>query len=157
MPQLSPEFPPTPSAYKTARLNETSPVPSAGAVQSAVHERAPSLLCVSSPLTVFTRLPRFDHVPADASRLNPPWPAAVPLPVHEIEYVVPGVYWDGKPVIEGWIPPPPPLWQPHPFVEPVLPEELASIEGIIINNMATMSTLAILVRRDIFLPNRFTY
>ena len=39
VPQLSLLLFPFPLAYRTARSNDTSPVPTAGAVQSAVHER----------------------------------------------------------------------------------------------------------------------
>ena len=92
VPQLSPEFPLLAFENKTAMLNVTSPVPIVGAIQSAPQERAPSLLCVSSPLTVLTRAPRFDHVPADASRLNPPWPFVdMLLDDHVRLYVVPGL------------------------------------------------------------------
>ena len=44
VPQSSPLVAPFPFAYKTARLKSTFPVPAAGAVQSADHERRESLL-----------------------------------------------------------------------------------------------------------------
>ena len=44
VPQLSPVFILFAFAYRTARSKVTSPVPIAGAVQSAVQERWPSLL-----------------------------------------------------------------------------------------------------------------
>jgi hypothetical protein len=97
-------------------------------------------------------------VPAEASRLNPPWPLEdIPLPVHVSEYVAPGVYWEGSPVNEGmiiasvW-------WHVQPLLLwPILPEEFASIDGIRVNNMATMRILAIRVKGDISLANHFSY
>ncbi len=74
VPQESPVFILLPLAYNTARLNVTSPVPDAGAVQSADQERKESNECVNSPCDNWTCVPRLDHEPAVASRLKPPSP-----------------------------------------------------------------------------------
>jgi hypothetical protein len=55
--------------------------------------------------------------------------------------IIASVWWHVQPLL---------LW-------PILPEEFASIDGIRVNNMATMRILAIRVKGDISLANHFSY
>ena len=151
VPHESPLLLPFPFAYRTARLNVTSPVPAVGAVQSAHQVRAESVLWVNSPLANWTCGPRFDQVPWSASRLNPPSPEMWGPPSQVREYVDPGVYPpapQGRPLSEGERPPVF-AWQVHPDTElPVFPVEFEStVYGTDMSSSITTSAATRLVAR----------